>query len=620
MRAMSLWLTVVWFCIVTARAAAQSPDGPGQREFTRLVAHWADYGHPDYLTFIAESRAEVAQVGFYGAHFYSLVHTPEYGGYPANFPLRGLNEMGSWFENLNRELHARDVLVVGHFNVEFLVGDPDGPDGPRGFFKFYRDLWDERELGPKPVDDPIQLLERNAAGEPIVNHSYSIGGMSEYWACLRNPSWRHVLKAWVRRGIERGVDGYITNYFYRHDCLCEHCQRDFRAYLKQRFTAAELRERFQIDDLDRHVFPEIVAWHPPSESTPLRREMLRFSQISNKQAFDEVFIRYGRSLKPDLMLAQWNHLGDFAQLSGDERCLLPDEFWAQGETYAWYSTGDGANRTHLRAGILGEATLQARYLRGALADRPFTLGKYEATRIRVAIAELAANGGAPMGFYANFTDPLARAELVRYYQFVARHDDVFHANRSLAEVLLLFPRRAVWEGDVAPVAKFRELGSALLDAHVLFDVLPDDKLTDEVRSRYQTVIDTSNETNGVADVLPPERSRFDALHTVRISASRPAGTDREWDLHFVNYDREEPPLAADGLPERGHGIADEKPRAASGVSVDLLVPADRPVRAVEFLTPEADKPRTLRAERIGNRLRFQLPEFLVYGIARIQFE
>jgi len=63
---------------------------------------------------------------------------------------------------------------------------------------------------------------------------------------------------------------------------------------------------------------EIVCWHDPAESTPLRREMLRFSQIANKKAFDEVFVQYGRSLKPDLIVAQWNHLGDFGQISGDD--------------------------------------------------------------------------------------------------------------------------------------------------------------------------------------------------------------------------------------------------------------------------------------------------------------
>ncbi len=62
--------------------------------------------------------------------------------------------------------------------------------------------------------------------------------------------------------------------------------------------------------------------------------------------------------------------------------------------------------------------MEARYVRGAFDDKPFTLGKYESTRIRPAIAELAANGGAPMGFYTNFKDADARRELARYYNFL----------------------------------------------------------------------------------------------------------------------------------------------------------------------------------------------------------
>ena len=49
------------------------------------------------------------------------------------------------------------------------------------------------------------------------------------------------------------------------------------------------------------------------------------------------------------------------------------------------------------------------------------------------IAELAANGGAPMGFYTRFTDPEARREIVRYYQFQGRHDSLFRGNRTYAE-------------------------------------------------------------------------------------------------------------------------------------------------------------------------------------------
>ena len=125
-----------------------------------MVAHWAEYADPAYLPFIEEAKPEIAQVGFYGGHFWSLAHTPHGNGYPAHFPVRGLAECGQWFEDLNAQLHRRGVKVVGHFNVEFLVGDPESPEGPRGFFKFYRDLWDEKELGPKPAADPLSLLQR----------------------------------------------------------------------------------------------------------------------------------------------------------------------------------------------------------------------------------------------------------------------------------------------------------------------------------------------------------------------------------------------------------------------------------------------------------------------------
>src|SRR5262245_13739370 len=443
-------------------------------EFTRLVAHWDAYSDPGYLPFIEAAQPEIAQVGFYGAHFWSLAHTPQFSGYPAHFPKQGLAECGAWFEELNRQLHRRGVKVVGHMNVKFLVGDPESKDGPRGFFKFYRDLWDEKQLGRRPVADPLELLERQRDGKPISNDMYSIGGMKEYWACLNNPAWRDVLKAWTKVAVARGVDGLMINYFYRHDCHCPHCVAGFKKYMAERHTPEQLRTRFAITDLAKHQFNEIVAWHDPAKSTPLRREMLRWSQIANKQAFDEVFVKYGRSLKPDFIVGQWNHIGDFSQIGGDERCLLPGELWGKDEDYLWYSTGGAAFYTDLKEGFLGEGTLQARYIRGVFDDKPFTLGKYESTRIRVAIAELAANGGAPMGFYTRFTDPKARDEIVRYYQFLKRYDDLYRANRPHGEAVLLYPRAAVHAGDLTGLAKFKQVGKELLDKHVLFDVAPDD--------------------------------------------------------------------------------------------------------------------------------------------------
>ncbi|MCH2366355.1 MAG: hypothetical protein MK554_03925 [Planctomycetes bacterium] len=596
----------------------QGQERPAPFSFTRLTAHWADYSAEDYLKHLGEVKTEVAQVGFWGAHFWSLAATPHGKGYPAHFPVEGHRECSQWLENLNRGIHKLGIKPIGHFNVMFLVGDPETPEGPRGFFKFYNDQWDEAELGPKPVKDPTDLLERNRDGSLISNKGYSIGGMKEYWGCLRNPHWRAVLKAWVRFAIRRGVDGFVINYYYRHDCHCSHCVSGFKSHLSGRYGKEDLSKLFGIADLGKHTFDEIGAWHSPKSSTLLQREALRFSQVSNKQAFDEVFVRFGRGLKPDLLLAQWNHIGDFSQIDGDEKCMLPGELWSSDEDYLWYSLGGSANFTRLKDGFLGEGTLQARYIRGASGDKTYTLGKYESVRTRVSIAELAANGGASMGFYTRLKDPEARKVITSYYGFLHQYDNLYRDNTSHAEALLLFPRGAVHAGNLAPRDRFRKLGRKLLDEHVLFDILPDDMASAEARKKYSLIVDPNDKSvspETLTKALPRERSRFDAPATVRVSASRPALLD-ELTVHFVNYNRTE--RGDGGNP--GGTIKDEKPIAVKEFGAKVRLPGGFTVSRVEFLTPEADKPVALQHKISSGSLSIRIPSFSAYGVARIRLQ
>src|SRR6185369_6876603 len=97
-----------------------------------------------------------------------------------------------------------------------------------------------------------------------------------------------------------------------------------------------------------------------------------------------------------------------------------------------------------------------------------------------------------------FTDPLARREMVRYFTFLRTHDEVYHANRPHAEVVLLYPRSKVHEGDVAAVEVFKKRGYRLLDDHVLFDVLPDDIATPERLKPYRHVV----KATGAEKALP----------------------------------------------------------------------------------------------------------------------
>ena len=68
----------------------------------------------------------------------------------------------------------------------------------------------------------------------------------------------------------------------------------------------------------------------------------------------------------------------------------------------------------------------------------------------------------------------------------------------------------------------------------------------------------------------------------------------------------------------GSGIKYEKPISAPGTQADLKLGSAQRVARVEFLTPEEEQARNLDFQQTGGRLRLQVPEFLVYGVVRIQ--
>ena len=41
--------------------------------------------------------------------------------------------------------------------------------------------------------------------------------------------------------------------------MCKYCVQGFKDYLRQRYSPAELRKQFGIDDLDKHKFAEITG-------------------------------------------------------------------------------------------------------------------------------------------------------------------------------------------------------------------------------------------------------------------------------------------------------------------------------------------------------------------------
>ena len=218
-----------------------------------------------------------------------------------------------------------------------------------------------------------------------------------------------------------------------------------------------------------------------------------------------------------------------------------------------------------------------------------------------------------MGFYTRFKDAEARAEIVRYYQFLKKHDDLFRWHEPSHQTLLLFPRRAIHDGDMRPLARFREVGTQMLDKHMLFDIRPDDAVTPEITSRYHQIVSVEAETP-----TPPHIAGrlflSNAPKTVRVSLSKHPQRE-EFAIHLVNYNRIEPAEKHSA----GRGIQDEKPIPVEGVSASFGFLRGATVTA-EFLTPESPEPIALEMELSRGRVDFVVPKFLVYGVIRIRID
>ena len=89
-------------------------------------------------------------------------------------------------------------------------------------------------------------------------------------------------------------------------------------------------------------------------------------------------------------------------------------------------------------------------------------------------------------------------------------------------------------------------------------------------------------------------------------------------LHFVNYNRVEPPKDGKGKPSAGRGIVDEKPIASDGGPCSVVLPTGLQPKTVSVITPEASAPKPLEFALKDGRIIFRLPGFLVYSAVLVR--
>ena len=456
--------------------------------FNRMVEHWTAPTRLDLVEHVRRAGLQVVQIGNFGPQFYSLADDPEVERSWVGMPLVGLRENLEYMAELIPRLQEAGARVVGQMSMAWHYGDHEKG---KGLFGVWEQIWTDELLGKAPCTEASAAMQRLADGSlrcwPIEGRPYRT-----YSGCVCNPHWLATFKPMVGKAIELGVEGFNVHHNFENFCSCSHCHHYLSAHLQEIFSNAELRQIFGTEELE-----EVADVSSPGPQCPLELQprfklaVNRAIQVRRKQAFDEIFIAHGRSIKPDLILAQWYHKYDFE--GADERSLLPTDLWARDEDYIWYSQGGHKNISYIEHGHLGDMGLPARFVYAAGGGRPFVLNKYDSRRWRLSIAEAAANHFAALAYHwtqdgnANFALEDYSGPVLRYQRFLANHQALVHPARPWAQIALVYPRRAELEAEIGCIDALKRIGRLLEDRHRLFDIILDEQLVERA-SEYDMLI------------------------------------------------------------------------------------------------------------------------------------
>jgi hypothetical protein len=646
----------------------------------------------EYLRFVEEVNPDILIMGVFDQRLYSLASASK----AKQAGIDPMEHLLRWKRVADR-LHRKGIRLIGQMELFVVSDQPKELDNGEGWFGYYSKHWNPKLLGERPTENVRDLLA-HSDGNHLKEDKLALCGCrvntKAILGCVNNPQWAEMQKRMIKAAVEHGVDGFMTNRNFFEHCDCPHCQESFRRWLGARFEAVELKSRFNIVNLATHSFACVTGTYRIHETTPdaLHLEKLRFTKDRVRQFFDEVYIKYGRSIKKDLFTAQWNHMAyfdelhldkghlppstrtNFAHAFADERWGVSAKDWGRGEDLLWYCNWGTTQNTILAEEYAGDTVLYGLYLSAMARGKSYVINKYDYYRPRIMMAEAAALGYATNALATPWQHEEDREIVLRYFRFLRKHVDLFADTERLAEIGLVFPRRAIHAGDAAPLEYTEACGRTLIREHFLFNMIPDDLLAQTPLDGYRALIIAAPEYLELDEVAAlqaftrrggqliwthvnaedrarPGASSVAARHsmrdvkltanrvenvrmkrhllinaigkreswsqaaapwTVEVHGYRQAAKKR-WILHLVNYNHKE------NAPGKSVS-AREAPIEAAPVEVRLNVPGDTKIRRVRFLSPDrADEVVVPFRAELG-LLQCRTPGFLAYGICVVEAE
>ncbi|HOX39544.1 MAG TPA: beta-galactosidase trimerization domain-containing protein [Candidatus Brocadiia bacterium] len=368
---------------------------------------------------------------------------------------------------LNDAFNAMGTAVLPYINSQAIGGDHEKRTG---FWEFY-DRWDEYAefgLGPKPKDDPVEWMKEDRERGNFTPYF-------RYTPCPNNPYWRQFLLALTEGAARAGTRAaFVDENTIYHYGRC--CREKFKRWLTETYPPELLEKWFGTSDPERLEMAgegQGRAWV----------ETLRFWAQSNADLLWEI-VQAGRKIHPGFWATP--NAGPMAHCHGIEKrsgvgihpgewarvCelimfeeMLPPGLFAPGYVYDHQMQYKLAYAEGFRAGILAYQ-----------ANTP--------ALISLGMAEASAYGGGcfqQCGF-----EPWEPRE--SYARFWRRNRDLYHGNRSYAQIAVCFDYEQLFRDNVRHVRAAYRLRQHLADHGYLFDLLTPKMWTPEELGRFQVVI------------------------------------------------------------------------------------------------------------------------------------
>jgi len=406
--------------------------------------------------------------------------------------IRGLREMGE-------ALHKSGVRWITPYICAMTVNGDN--ERRTGFWEFY-DHWEEYltvGLGPRPEADPFEWLQRQPDGSPRIYYGYKypdefyppFKDNHRYAACWRTEGWRAWLCEVVRFVAKCDFDGVFVDNGTSQKCQCERCLAAFREHLTQRYPAEKARQAFGDVALDQVAFPTKGGGLLNAEMARfwcemLRAEMAELKAVGSRELGRE-FIVFPNGGRPAYI----------------QRALRDADFVMFEKSHGEYGTHPGLvfspvfNGVKLRA--CNDNIFEYKFVQSLKARvKPIILSRagYPQTQAwlrlnqdaaRLGMAECGAFSGGG-GFLLRPRFDIYHDALNEYRRFFETHPDLYVGLDAYARVAVLACPEQGWLGAPAHIAAVRALTTALAEAHVLFEYIPDTRFEPAALERCATVV------------------------------------------------------------------------------------------------------------------------------------